>query len=293
MAMLMGARFAEAGIRVRFLGSWKAGIDALNQDGIRVVEGGRVDLFPAEATADPKLLQGTRLALVLVKSWQTEKAASLLAQILAKEGIAVTLQNGLGNLEILSAALGLKRTALGVTTYGATCLGPGQVRPGGEGMISIQEHQRLPDMINLLKQGGFKVQQVADLSGLIWDKLIINVAINPLTGLLGVANGALLESQAATQLMGMAALEAAEVARAQGIATQTTDPARAAAQVAAATSKNISSMLQDIRRGAPTEISVLSGEVARQGKSLGVSTPINEILTLLIQGKVDLRRKEE
>ena len=66
----------------------------------------------------------------------------------------------------------------------------------------------------------------------------------------------------------------------------------AAEAVAAATSENLSSTLQDIRRGAPTEIDALCGAVIRQGKKVAVPTPVKEILALLIQGKVDLSRKE-
>ena len=293
MAMFMGGRLARVGVRVRFLGTWKECIQAINQDGVCIVEDGRSEYFPAEAFIDPQHLKGSNLALVLVKSWQTERASGQLKDCLSENGIALTLQNGLGNGEILSAALGEERTALGVTTYGATSLGPGRVRPGGDGIISVQEHDRLPALIDLLKRGGLKLQQLPDISGLIWHKLVINVAINPLTGLLGVKNGDLLESPAARELMGLAAREAAAVAQAGGISLNLSDPALAAEAVAEATCENLSSMLQDLKRGAPTEIDVLCAKVVSLGKTLGISTPVNELLTMLIHGKVDLARKEK
>ena len=293
MAMLIGGRLAKEGVKVRFLGTWMDSIEAVNNEGICVIEDGSPRYYPAEAFLDPAQLAGTSLALVLVKSWQTERAASQLSEVLAEGGVALTLQNGLGNGETLRVVLGRDRTALGVTTCGATSLGPGKVRPGGEGIISVGEHPRIPDLINVLQLGGFTVQQIEDLSGLIWGKLVINVAINPLTGLLGVKNGELLESPAVTRLMGLAAREAAEVARKLGVPLSFSDPAQTAEAVAAATRENLSSMLQDIRRGAPTEIDALCGAVVRQGKKLAVPTPVNEILALLIQGKVDLSRKEE
>lgn len=292
MAMLMGGRLARVGVKVRFLGTWKESIQAINQDGVCIEEDGRLEYFRAEAFCDPEPLKGAHLALVLVKSWQTERAANQLKDLLADDGVVLTLQNGLGNGELLSAALGVERTALGVTTYGATTLGPGKVRPGGEGIISVQEHARLSPLIELLGRGGLKLQQLPDISGLIWDKLVINVAINPLTGLLGVKNGVLLESPAIRELMGLAAREAADVAQARGVPLNLSDPARAAEEVAAATGENLSSMLQDLRRGAPTEIDVLCAKVVSFGKALGISTPVNELLTTLIRGKVDLSRKE-
>ena len=291
MAMFMGARLAQAGNRVRFLGTWEDSIAAVNQWGISLEEYTAIQTFPAEAFDDPAQLKGSRQALVLVKSWQTERAASQLREFLAEDGVALTLQNGLGNGDILRAALGSERVALGVTTYGATCLGPGKVRPGGEGVISLQEHSRLSLLLEAFQKADFNVQQISDLSGLIWGKLVINVAINPLTAILEVKNGALLESPAACKLMGLAAQEAADVSKKLGIPLSFSDPAGAAEAVASATAENLSSMLQDIRRGAPTEIDALCGAVTREGKKQAVRTPINELLTCLVRAKVDLSRK--
>jgi 2-dehydropantoate 2-reductase len=292
MALLMGGRLARRGVKVRLLGTWTECIDAVNRKGICVMEEDSPHYYPAEAHLDPDRLINTRNALVLVKSWQTVRAASQLQNILSNDGVALTLQNGLGNGEILRAALGKNRTALGVTTYGATILGPGMVKPGGEGVVYIEDNPRLSDLIHLLRQGGFEVEQPPDLTGLVWGKLAINVAINPLTGLLGVKNGSLLDSPALRRLMGLAACEAADVAKKMGVLLTINDPAQAAEEVAAATAENLSSMLQDIRRGAPTEIDALSGAVARQAKEVGIPTPVNNTLTALIKGKVELQRSE-
>lgn len=290
MGLFVGGRLAKGGVKVRLLGTWKESIDAVNREGICVIEDGSPQYFPAQAHLDPAGLKNTRLALVLVKSWQTDRAARQLREILSDDGVALTLQNGLGNGEILSSELGPERTAMGVTTYGATLLDPGTVRPGGEGIMSVQEHPRLQEMIDILQDVGFTVQQVSDLSGLIWGKLVINVAINPLTALLEVKNGKLLESPAAARLMGMAAREAAAVAEKLGVPLNFSDPAQAAEAVAAATGENLSSMLQDIRRGAPTEINALCLEVVNHGKRIGIDTPVNDLLAMLIKSKVELQR---
>jgi 2-dehydropantoate 2-reductase len=293
MAMLFGGWLAKAGINVRFLGTWEDSLAAINEQGICEIKDEITRFYPAQAYSDPKYLQGTTLALVLVKTWQTERAANQLQEILAGDGVALTLQNGLGNEEILKKVLGEERIAVGVTTYGATVLGPGKVRPGGEGKITVGDHPRISPMIDLLHQAGFSLQQVSDLSGLIWGKLVINVAINPLTALLGIENGILLESAAVIHLMGLAAQEAANVAQELGVSLDISDPKSAALEVAAATGANQSSMLQDIRRGAPTEIDALCGAVVRIGKELAVPIPVNEMLMSLIKGKVELQRIEE
>jgi 2-dehydropantoate 2-reductase len=290
MALLFGARLAAAGVNLTFLGTWQDGLEAIKLKGIKV-ESEHEEIYQVSRVVDePGEIADCRFALVLVKSWQTERAAKQLAEILSPDGLALTLQNGVGNLQTLAKYIGPERTAQGVTTYGATLLGPGKVRPAGEGLISLQEHPRLPAMIEILRRAGLAVQQVPDLTSLIWGKLIINVAINPLTAILEIRNGRLLESEATRTIMGMAAKEAAEVAQNMGINVEFSDPSQAAEAVALATSENSSSMLQDIERGAPTEIDMLCGVVSKQGEIHQVPTPVNDLFWSLITAKVDIRK---
>ncbi len=284
LANLFAAHLARAGARVTMLGTWQAGLQGLKENGVRLIDAGRREWnYPVTATDNPADCRPARFALVLVKSWQTARAARQLAECLAPDGLALTLQNGLGNLEILAAALGADRVASGTTTTGATLLGPGLVRPGGEGVISLEADSRLASMIGLLERAGFSVETVADLESLVWGKLAINAAINPLTALLQVPNGELLARPTARDLMGDAAREVAAVAAARGIVLRYQDPAAAAEDVAARTATNRSSMLQDVRRGAPTEIDAICGAVAPAGAEAGVPTPVNQVLWQLVK----------
>jgi len=293
MALLFGARLAASDHKVTLLGTWREGIQAINQSGIRIAGDLKRDSFPAQGVTDLSKIPPVKLALLLVKSWQTERAAKQLARIMDPEGIVLSLQNGLGNLEILGEILGDRRATQGVTTYGATLIGPGVVRPGGEGIISVQPQPGLDPLIQCLKQSGFSIQEVENLSGLVWSKLIINVAINPLTALLNVKNGQLLDNKYSKDLMSLAAREAGNVASALGIEPGYEDPVSAVEAVAAATAENISSMLQDIRRGAPTEIDAMCGAVVRAGRSVNLNTPVNEIMLLLIQARENIMRISE
>jgi 2-dehydropantoate 2-reductase len=293
MALYFGGRLAGAGVPVRFLGTWKAGLTAIQEYGIHLLVGDENSSYSAQATSDVSLLSPSDLVLVLVKSWQTSRAANQLSRILSPTGIALTLQNGLGNVEILREKLGPERVAQGVTTYGATLLGPGRVRSGGEGTVTVQEHPRLAFFIDLLRMADITVQETDEISSLAWGKLVINVGINPLTALLGVSNGRLLDSPEASQLMTLAAEEAANLANRQGIALDYDDPAQAVEAVARATAQNLSSMLQDIRRGAPTEIEALCGEVIRRSAPFDLPTPVNQLLYQLIKAKVELQRNSK
>jgi 2-dehydropantoate 2-reductase len=218
--------------------------------------------------------------------------ARQLAACLSPEGIALTLQNGIGNLEILQDVLGLDRAAIGVTTMGATLLGPGKVRAGGGGPTHIAAHPRLGSLIDLLDRSGFEVHETEDLDSVVWGKLVVNAAINPLTALLGVPNGDLLVHPAARELMGAAAEEAAAVASARGVQLPYDDPRGLAEDVARRTATNRSSMLQDVTRGAPTEIDAISGAITLEGERLGVPVGVNWTLWKLIRAKVPPETEE-
>lgn len=258
----------------------------MRDHGIRLQENGQTIEVEVRATDDPSECEGAQSALVLVKSWQTKKAANMLGACLAPDGIALTLQNGLGNIEVLEAAIGPERAALGVTTFGATLLEPGTVRVGGAGPTYVSQHPRLEPLLDLLETAGFEVHAVSDLLSLMWGKLVVSTGINALTALLEVQNGELLESSHSRALMNTATMETARVAEAQGIKLPYGDPSQEVEGVARRTAENESSMLQDIRRGAPTEVDAINGAVVRDGERLGVPTPVNWTLWNLVRAKV-------
>jgi 2-dehydropantoate 2-reductase len=278
LASLFAARLSQAGYSITMLGSWKAGLEALQKDGVRLLDSdGNEHRFPVHAINDPRECRGIQHALVLVKAWQTEHIAEQLRDCLtdAQRGLAITLQNGLGNRETLARSLGSSRVALGVTTTGATLLGPGLVREGGEGIISIERHPALRPIEDALKSAKFNVNIVEDALSLTWGKLVINAAINPLTGILRVPNGKLLELPSAREMMKALARETAQVAEAEKVELPFPDPVTAAEEVARRTGANHSSMLQDVLRGAPTEIDAICGAVVKTSQKHDIDTPMN------------------
>ncbi len=281
LATLFAARFAAADISVTMLGTWPEGLAALNEKGARVDGEDRV--YRIHATDNPAECKGMHFALVLVKAWQTELAARQLADCLAEDGIALTLQNGLGNDTVLASALGQPRVARGVTTLGATLLAPGLVRLGGEGPVSLESHSRLGPLAGMLRRAGLVVDIVNDVRSLVWGKLVVSSAINPLTALLRVKNGELLEHPSARALMGELARETAAVAKTLGVALPFPGPERAVEEVAQRTAGNQSSMLQDILRGAPTEIDAINGAVVRLAEEGNLQVPVNRTVWSLVK----------
>jgi 2-dehydropantoate 2-reductase len=284
LATLFAARFGEAGHSVSMLGTWKLGLQALRENGARIMDAdGNERAYKVHATDDPREVSGAKFAIVLVKSWQTERAAHQLKLSLADDGHALTLQNGLGNRETLTRDLGAGRVSLGVTTTGATLLAPGLVRTGGDGIISIEQNQALAPLEAALRSSNFNLQIVEDAQSLIWGKLVINAAINPLTALLRISNGELLARPIVRKMMASLARETAEVAAAEHVHLPFSNPVSAAEDVARKTAKNHSSMFQDVRRGAPTEIDAICGAVTKRAEFHGIDTPFNRTCWRLVR----------
>jgi 2-dehydropantoate 2-reductase len=280
LATFFAARLAAAGVDVTMLGTWLEGLAALRENGARLegAAGSRVRV--ADKPID---CREVKYALVLTKAWQTERVARQLAECLAEDGLVVTLQNGLGNDKVLSEVLGQSRVGRGVTSLGATLLVPGIVRPGGEGTVTLEAHPRLVSLEGMLRVAGFSVDVVEDAQSLVWGKLVVNAAINPLTALLRVKNGELLENSSVRTLMGELAREAASVAEALGVVLPFPGPERAAEEVARRTAENTSSMLQDILRGAQTEVDVINGAIVHFGEKKNVPTPVNRVMWSLVK----------
>jgi 2-dehydropantoate 2-reductase len=292
LATLFAHRLAISGTQVNMLVGWPDGLTALSQNGARLVDGEIESAVSVKVSNKAVDFANSTRALVLVKSWQTARAANQLADCLGQDGIALSLQNGLGNYEILADHLGEQRVALGSTTTGASLLAPGQVRAGGEGQIVVAEHARIGSIFEGLVQAGFDVGKTDKLAELLWGKLAINAAINPLTALLEIANGELLGRHEFESWMQSLAYEVAELAAAQGFELPYDDAFEMAAEVARRTASNYSSMLQDIRRGAPTEIEAICGAVVRQGEKMKVETPSNQQMLQWVLEKVQGASKD-
>ncbi|HFE65695.1 MAG TPA: 2-dehydropantoate 2-reductase [Chloroflexi bacterium] len=290
LGSLFAARLVDVAA-VTMLGHWPEQITAVTQHGLTLVQpDGRSRTCPVPITNNPADVPPADLALILVKSSQTEQAARLAQTVLKSDGLALTLQNGLGNGEKLTAVLGQDRVIQGVTSEGAAMPVPGVARHAGHGQTWLAEQPGAAPIVALLRQAGFQVESSRNVDSLLWGKLVVNTAINPLTAVLNVPNGYLAENKAARTVMAAAARETARVAAALGIRLPYPDAAQHALRVAQATAVNHSSMLQDILRGAPTEIEAICGEVIRYGRFHAIPTPVNEALYHLVRA---LENKKE
>jgi 2-dehydropantoate 2-reductase len=282
MGCLMGYRLAPWA-EVTLLGTWREAVQTICERGLHVEDGRATQTMHLRATTDPLECAGSDLMLVLVKAWQTESAAERARSALAAEGLALTLQNGLGNYEALCRLFGTQCSAAGASTYGATLLAPGHIRLGGEGAIQLGEHPRLTPARSLFEQAGLAVSVEKGRDSILWGKVVINAAINPLAALLRVPNGQLAARPSALGLMQALAREAALVARRLAIPLPYADAAQRATEVAQATAHNRSSMLQDVERGRRTEIDAINGAIVEKARSMGVEAPLNTAAWQLVR----------
>jgi 2-dehydropantoate 2-reductase len=262
---------------------------AINREGL-ILTGmdGTVRRFGIRALTDSSHYDGKAdLILLCTKARSTGEAAATAQRLVAEDGLVLTLQNGLGNLERIVAVVGAERAAAGTTAQAATLLAPGHVRHAGRGPSVLAagpgQSEKITAIAELFNRAGIDTHIVEDSDALLWSKLIVNVGINALTALLRVPNGVLARVPECEQLMAQAVDEAVAVARALLIDLPYETQLERVRQVCALTSANRASMLQDILRGAPTEIDVINGAVVAKGLEVGVPTPVNLLLTQLVK----------
>ncbi|MFP3867291.1 MAG: ketopantoate reductase family protein [Desulfobacteraceae bacterium] len=262
----------------------------LQSHGVRLTTlDGQEQHFPVKCTCQANAVGPCDLAILSVKAHQTKNAAQSLPPLMGRDGLALTLQNGIGNLEQMAAVVGPERLLAGVIMHGVTLLDWGRARHAGSGKTllgippgSQVTSEQLAEWVSRFQAAGFDCQGVADIVAVIWDKLLVNVGVNPLTALTRLLNGGLLEVPEAWEVAAAAVQEAQAVAQAADIAISP-DPLPRVRQVCQATAGNRSSMLQDVLAQRPTEIEALNGRIVALGQRLKVSTPVNAILSHLIR----------
>ena len=228
-------------------------------------------------------------AFICGKADSTPVLAQIAEEILTQDGVAISIQNGMGHAQTLAHRLGRERTLGGITTHGAwrDNVGTHWVGRGRITIGSLDESKPSANaerLIRILDQAGLSPEWSQDINTSIWKKLLVNVAINPVCSIAGVRNGALLEVPELWAQAISAMYEAATVATASGADLSELDMEDLLREVAANTANNRCSMLQDIMAGRKTEVDHLCGAVVEMGESVGVPTPRNEMLHALVSG---------
>lgn len=287
----IGAALTEAGHDTWLIGRPGPHVDALRTDGLRVDDDTGSRTIAVQATADPAEAGVADLVIVLVKSFQTQEAMHAARILVGPQTAVLSLQNGLGHEDLLSAAIGGEHVLLGSTLVGGVLLGPGHIRTGTAdrqtwiGEVDGPGTPRAHAVASLLTSAGLPTSVSDDMASTRWEKLLINVATGAIAALTGLTYGQLAGQPLLLATASDAVAEAMAVAAAAGVRLSTNDPTLVWARAAEGLSGDFkTSMLQSVERGQPTEIDVINGAVVRIGKRYGVPTPVNNTLVALVKG---------
>lgn len=273
---------------VWLLDNMKERAKAIKESGIKVEGISGTFSVKVETSVDPKEVGHCDLAIICVKSYSTEDACKEIKDLVSEDTHVLTLQNGIGNIQIMNDYFGPEKVIGGITNHGSTLLETGHVRHAGKGDTIIGKSDgklsgALKSVSAVLTKAGFDAKVSRDIDAAIWSKIVINVGINALTAITRLNNGRLVEYEECRVLLRSAVQEAVKIVKRKRIKLAYDDPIQKVESVCKATSANVSSMLQDVLNRKRTEIDFINGAIIRQGKALGIPTPVNEALMNLVK----------
>jgi 2-dehydropantoate 2-reductase len=288
MGCLLANFLSKSKEEIWFLDNNKERAAKIHQNGISIEGISGYWQSPVKATVDIKEIGQADLIIICVKSYDTKEAVTQAKSLLAENTRVLTLQNGIGNIEIINEIVGSERVIGGATNLGATLLEVGKVRHAGVGETVIGRIDgKIPvemrSIREIFNKVGLETRISRDIKGLLWSKLIINVGINALTAITRLNNGRLIEFEGTRRILREAVTEAIRVAKRKRIKLIYDDPLAKVEAVCEATATNVSSMLQDVLKKKRTEIGFINGVIVRQGQELGIPVPINSLLVDLVK----------
>ncbi len=275
-----GGMLARAGHEVTLVGR-APHVEAIRRDGLRLETRSGIERIALAATTEADGVAGADLVLVAVKSAASEEAAAAMAPHLSPGAVVWSLQNGVDNAERLSRVLA--RPVSAAVVYVATEMaGPGHVLHRGRGELVVGEDTGNADLAALFTDAGVPTTLSGDVEGALWAKFLLNCAYNALSALTRMPYGPLVEQPGVTAVIADVAAECVAVAAAAGV-TIPGDVDAALAGIVTSMPEQYSSTAQDLARGKPSEIDYLNGHVVRLGERLGVPTPANRVLHVLVK----------
>ncbi len=288
MGCLFGGLLQQAGQQVWLVDLWQEHVERIINAGLIVRTGQGQTCIKINATTDIADVGEADLIIIFVKAYSTAQAAANALRIIGKNTFALTLQNGIGNVEAIGDIMGYGRVVAGTTSYGATLLEPGCVYYAGSGQTYLGEltgitSARIKSLTDIFNAAGIKTLNSQEINTMLWTKLIVNAGINALSAVTAVQNGKLLDYPELTSIMEEAVQEAAAVAAALNIKLADADLIDTVKTVALKTAANSSSMAQDVIKQRRTEIDYINGAIVRAGQSLNIATPVNRILFQLVK----------
>jgi len=296
MGGIYGGLLSKAGYDVTLIDIREDHIGQVRRDGL-IVEGVRGQhVVRVAAQTDANGLPPGDFAIIFTDANSTKDAARTAAQVLKPDGFALTLQNGIGNVESLVEALGSERVVAGVTMNSGAFPGPGHAAYTNAGVTSIGELDgrttpRIEEVARMLNKAGIETKIVADPIAEIWSKFVLNCAINSLTAITGLrSSGEMYRTPEVNALQDHVIDEILTVVDRKGIKLAEPQP-RKKIKAHCRIRYNQPSMMQHMQQGRRTEIDALNGALVREAKALGIPVPYNEAVVAVVKGMEKSRRQ--
>lgn len=276
-----GGMLARAGHTVTLIGR-PPHVQAVREHGLHMQTLSFDEDVPLRASIDASAVQGADLVLFAVKSTDTEVAGEQIRPHLAPGALVLCLQNGVDNAERLRAVLPGHEVAAAVVYVATEMAGPGHLRHHGRGELVIEPSTHSVRVARALLAAGVPTEISDNVRGALWAKLVLNCAYNALSAVGRIVYGELVQRPGVTDLMRDVVAECQAVAAADGV-TLPGEVALAVRRIAETMPTQYSSTAQDLMRGKPSEIDHLNGYVVQRGQALGVPTPANRALWVVVK----------
>lgn len=287
----IGGALTEAGLDIYLIDQWAEHVNEMNTNGLKVKEGSEDKVIKVKAKTNCEGIGPADLIIVLVKSFHTKEAVEKAVPIIGENTLIMSLQNGLGNEEVIAEVVGKERVIGGKTYVGGVLVKPGQVISGVKGKhtyigeLDGSSTERIKKVSEVLNKAGLLTIVSSNIVGMIWDKLLINVATGALCGITKLPYGGLYKVPEIRDCAFEAISEGIAVAKENGVILTTEDPETIWLKAAEGLPDEFkTSMLQSLEKGAKTEIDYINGAVVRWGEKSNIPTPVNKTLVGNIKG---------
>ncbi len=275
-----GGMLARAGQHVVLIGRPQH-VEAIERQGLRLETQSFDERIRVSASTEASAVQGTQLVLFCLKSTDTESGAAAIKPHLAPDALVLSLQNGVENVDRLRTLLP-QDVAAAVVYIGTEMAGPGHVRHHGRGELVIEPSRTSAEVARVLIAAGVPTDISDNVRGAVWAKLILNCAYNALSAITQLPYGRLVTGPGVTAVMREIVDECLAVARADDVRIPG-DVDAAVRKIAQTVPGQYSSTAQDLARGKRSEIDHLNGLILRRGEALGVATPANRMLHVIVK----------
>jgi len=294
----MGARFGVAlyngGAEVTLFDVNEEHITAINSKGLEVRSDGKIDIYKLPACSSVDGLSGFSHVFIFTKSIHTKSALEKIKKIITKDVILVTLQNGLGNIDILLEAAPECSIIAGITNYTGVIAGPGIIIADGSGITKLQalypsDPKIADEFIAVLRNGGMTGDVVTDIQRHIWAKIAFNAALNTITTLTGLSVGLVGGTAESREMAFNVAKDVAKIARSIDLDLSDEEACDSIKSVMKPemSANHYPSMFQDVAARRKTEVQTICGKALEIAKTNGIEAPYLHCVYLLIRAIED------